>query len=145
MTDKDFIIRFLNKNFNVVIGLDEFNIFDKHSNENITKIKFMQIIDKIFGSYFIENETAREIAILWFSDKKDLQLNKLMDYLNNCKIILGNMDWVVLKFDGTEIDEKIFVSEFEHLYPKKIIKQYFNTWRDAMVIDVSQKIMNKYY
>ena len=85
MTDEKFLLKFLNKNYTVVLEDIEVKVKEKDTTKSFSFDYFIvHRFNLIIGRYRINDELiSTDIVVQWFKDKKIELTKHLFDYLSN--------------------------------------------------------------
>lgn len=142
MTDRLLIYRFL-RHFDIKVSDNDFIFIDKLNNQEFKNSEFTKLFLTIFDEYKTDdNRLPFEICQEWYSKKKTKYTKDIDKYLSDCKVRLGNTDWVVYKSDGSIVTEEKIYKLFSHKSNKRFLDNYYLRWYTENVINESEKIMN---
>lgn len=147
MTDKEFIVNFLNKNFEVKGDRSGFLFYDKKlKTAAMDQSTFINIFKTIFPEYITdENETPLIICKEWFGEEAHKFAKEIDIYLSDVTIELGRRDWIIKKPDGTVVTLSGLQERFEGVYTPQFITNYYGEWYSSEVAIISERMMSEGY
>ena len=147
MTDKTFILDFLDKNFEVKADRSGFIFLDKRNRgAAMDQFNFLSLFRLIFPEYITdEDETPLIICKEWYSETINQFAKEIDLYLSDVTIKLGRRDWTVTKPDGTVVTVADLQQRFEGVYEPQFVLHYYANWYSSEVAIISEKMMSDGY
>jgi hypothetical protein len=147
MTDREFILKFLNKNFEVKKDKIGFIFLDRKNIEPaMDQFTFLSLFKLIFPDYITnDNETPLIICKEWYGEYINNFAREIDLYLRDVTITLGQREWIVEKPDGTLVTVADLQKRFEEVYDPEFILNYYANWYSLEVAVISEKMMSEGY
>jgi hypothetical protein len=128
MTDEKFILKFLNKNYVVVLDDIDVKVKEKDTTKTFSFDYFIaHRFNLIVGNYLIDlDKTSKDVVVEWFKDKKIELVKDLFDYLSNMDTKFGaiqTLTTTLKKFKRKkQYSEKFVIGYFHSYYNDSVIK-----------------------
>jgi len=115
-----------------------FSIADENGTHK-SMVNLKKEIHLVFGpinDYFLEK---------WFNDRT-ITFKKKVDYIlstldDKYKLELGKYNWILINYNGKNIDFKVLTEELnKDTLPNKIFKKIYNNWYDIKVIKKTEEL-----
>lgn len=148
MTDNDYIIKFLDKTYDVRNGALDFYLVDKEQGEDepssfstntISPVNFGPIFYDLFGKYTTsDGEDSIEIFNRWFDAKKKLLLTDFFNYLDNIDDSIGgdnNLDNILDYFADSSLSDSFISMQFIQFYNRKFMNQKISDYIEKIDIN----------
>jgi hypothetical protein len=158
MTDAKLILDFLEKNYEVTIGYDNYNITDKESQATYSHSKhstsqFNKVFTNLFGHFNVDDSPSSSFDTLndWFDKGSRIIGKKLNDYFQSYDGTLGSK---AIFFDlkdrfGTEMNTSFLSKEFIKDYKTRWLEPSLNKYLESMDMGLGsiislEKILSDY-
>lgn len=158
MTDAKLILDFLEKNYEVTIGYDNYNITDKESQATYSHSKhstsrFNEVFTNLFGRFKVDDSPASSFDVLndWFDKGSRIIGKKLDDYFNSYDGTLGSSiiyNELKRKF-GTEMNVTFLHRQFTNDYKPRWLEPSLDKYLESLDMSLGsvvslEKILSDY-
>jgi len=146
MTDEEFILKYLERDYRVRSDNTGFHVYEKGTPNEWPPREFVAIVLKVLGNYRVsETLTSREIVENWISEGINKLITELVFYLHDCSIQLGHSEWHVYKGyrrHYQEITLGNFQNIFQERFSKDYLRDFYTNWHMDKVTEKTMEIMN---
>lgn len=129
-------IKYLNRLAKMSLAKDDIYIFLNNTDIKLTKEQFKVKVNQIFGN----TDDFINIFETWYQNELVRFNQEFDEFLQNCRVVLTDRNWVVIHSEIGEINDEAFIRKSANFNLN--LSKNFENWVENAIIDASTKMFN---